>query len=95
MGDIDDADAARAQTPQRAEQALDVRLGQRGRRLVENENVRLDRERAADGDERALGGGKRGDRRVRVEVAAHDRERFCGRLAAPSASERARRRERG
>ena len=79
MGDVDDADIAGAQPPQRLEQAFDVGLGKRRGRLIENENVRFDRQRPADGNERPLGRRKRRDRRLRIEVAAHDRERVCGR----------------
>ena len=71
VGDIDDADAARAEAPERVEEMLDVGLGQRRRRLVEDEDVGLDGERAADRDERALGGGKRRDADVGVDVASH------------------------
>ena len=69
---------------QRFEQAFDVGLGQRGGRFVEHENVSLDRQRPADGDERTLGGRERRDRRVRVDVAADHRERVrCGLANAP------------
>ena len=65
MRDIDDADAARAEPPKRLEQALDIGFGQGRRRLVEHEDIRLDGERPADRDERALGRRKRRDRRRR------------------------------
>ena len=67
-----------AQSAQRLEQALDVGFGKRRGRLVENDNVRLDRQRSADRDERAFGGWKRGDRGVGIEIAAHDRQRVRG-----------------
>ena len=78
MGDIDDSDVAGAQSPQRLEQAFDVGLGKRRGRLVENEDVGLDRQRPADRDERALGGRQGRDRGVGIEIAAHDRERLGG-----------------
>ena len=81
VGDIDDANAARAQAAQRLEQALDIGLGKRRGRLIENDNVRFDRERAADRNQRALGRGKRRDRRFGIEVAAHNGERVRGRAS--------------
>src|SRR5208337_2483780 len=82
----DDADVVGAKASERFEQSLDVRLRQRRGWFVENNNVRLDRQCPADGDKRALGGRKRGNRRVGVEIAAHDRKRF-GR-GVPDASPR-------
>jgi hypothetical protein len=81
MRNIDDSNAALAQAPERGEEALDVSLGQRRGRLIENEDVGLDSERPADGDERALGGRQRRDRRIGVEIDAHDRKRVRGGLA--------------
>ena len=78
VGDVNDADIVGAQPPERLEQPLDVGLGKRRRRLIENDNVRSDRQRSADRNKRALGCGKRGDRHVRIEVAAHDCERLRG-----------------
>ena len=75
MGHVDHANIIGAQATQRLEQALDVSLGKRCGRLVENDNVRLDRQRPADRDERAFGGWKRRDRGVGIEIAAHDRQR--------------------
>ncbi len=43
MRDIDHADAARLQRPQRVEQAVDLVGGKRGRRFVEHEDVGLAR----------------------------------------------------
>ena len=78
MGDIDDSDVAGAQSPKRLEQAFDIGLGKRRSRLVENEDVRLDRQRPADRNERPLGGRQGRDRGVGIEIAAHERERFGG-----------------
>ncbi len=78
MGDIDDSDVAGAQSPKRLEQAFDIGLGKRRSRLVKNEDVRLDRQRPADRNERPLGRRKGRDRGVGIEIAAHDRERFGG-----------------
>ena len=94
MGDVDDADSAPAQASERFEQAFDVGLGQRGGRFVEHENVRLDGERPADGDERALGGRERRDRRVRIDIAADHRKRVRGGLANPPPGDQAKRRAR-
>ena len=69
-----------AQPPQRVEQAADVRFRQRGGRLVEDEDVGLDRERAPDRDQRALGGGERRQRRR------------SGSMSLPIAAQRVRRR---
>ena len=80
--DIDDADAARAQPAQRAQQSLDVGFRQRRGRLVEDQNVRSDRERAGDGDERPLGGGQRRD------PARPDRYRRRGDRSAAAAASR-------
>ena len=68
-----------AEPTQRLEQPSDVGFGQGGRRLVEDEHVRPDGERAADGDERAFGGRQRGDRRLRVDLDADRRQRLDGR----------------
>ena len=76
MGDVDDADVAGAKPPQRVEQPFDIGFGKRRGRLIENEDVRFDRQRPADRNERAFGRWKRRDRRVRIEIAAHDRERL-------------------
>ena len=78
MGHVDDADVAGAKSPQRVEQALDVGLGKRRGRLVENDDVGFDRERSADRNERTLGRRKRRNRRIGIEIAAHDRERLGG-----------------
>ena len=58
MGDINDANPARTKPPQGVDEAADIRLRQRGRRLVENEDVGFHRERPPDCDERALRGGE-------------------------------------
>ena len=76
VGDIDDANVVGAQSFERFQQSLDVGLRQRRGWFVENNNVRLDRQCPANGDKRALGRRKRGNRRVGVEIAAHDRERL-------------------
>ena len=78
MGDVDDPDVARPQPPEGLEQAFDVGLRKRRGRLVEDHDIRLDRERPADRDQRTFGRRKRRNRRLRVEVAAHDRERLRG-----------------
>jgi hypothetical protein len=62
VADEQDALAAAGEDAQRAEQRLDLGLGQRGGRLVENEDTArvlvLILQRAGDGDHRALGGTK-------------------------------------
>ena len=78
MGDIDDADVAGAQSAQRLEQALDVGLGKRRGRFIENEDVGLDRQRPTDRDQRTLGRRQGRDRGLGIEIAAHDRERLRG-----------------
>ena len=65
MRDIDDPDAACPEPPQRREQPLDVGIGKCRRRLVEHKDVGLHRQRPADGDQRAFGGGEGGDAGVR------------------------------
>ena len=78
MCDIDDSDVAGAQSPQSVEQAFDVRLGKRRSRFVKDKDVRLDRQRPADRDERTLSRRQGGNRGRWIEIAAQDRERFGG-----------------
>ena len=89
MGDIDDADAAGAELPQGFKQAFDVVFGQRGRRLVEDENVRTHGQGAADRHQRTLGGGQRGDRPLRVDVGADRRQRDGSGVARPPPGDKA------
>ena len=56
MRDVDDRDAVGAQPPDDAEQILDLGVGQRRRRLVEDEHARVERQRAGDGHHRLLHG---------------------------------------
>ena len=55
MRNVDHPDAASLQGPQRVEQPMHLVGRQRRRRLVENEDVGLDAERAGDRDERLFG----------------------------------------
>ena len=81
MRHIDDPNATRAEAPECRKQPLDIGVGKRRGRLVENEDVRLHRERPADRDERTLGRRQGRHAGVRVEVASHDGERVGGGLA--------------
>ena len=83
MGDIDDADVAGAQSAQGVEQAFDVGLGKRRGRFIENEDVGFDRQRPTDRDQRTLGRRQGRDWGLRIEIAAHDRERLRGSPAHP------------
>ena len=67
MRDVDHADAARAQALEDAEERLDLGVGERGRRLVEDEDARLLRERLGDLDELLLADAEVADGRARVE----------------------------
>ena len=69
VGDVEDAVASVAQGVQHGEQAGAVRGREAGGRLVENDELRLCRQGAGDGDQRSLGRSEVGDPGVGVEVA--------------------------
>ena len=50
MGHVDDAYTAFSQAAECSQQPRDIGLGQRCSRLVENQDIGFDGERAADGD---------------------------------------------
>ena len=89
MGDEDDAGAVGGDPPHRLEQALDLVVVQRGRRLVEDEHVvgaRPAVERAGDRDDRPLGLRQRRDRdrdRERMPEAGDQLMRVAA-LGAPT-----------
>src|SRR5437870_14280 len=66
--DVDDAGAARAHPLQDPEQDFRFRLRERRGRLVEDEDVRLARERFRDLDEMLLADSEIADRSVRLEL---------------------------
>ena len=63
VGDVDDALALGLERPDDLEQMLDFALGQRGRRLVHDENIGIVRDRLGDLDHLAIGDGKVADLR--------------------------------
>ena len=67
MRDVDHADAARAQLVEDAEERLDFGVGERGGRLIQNEDARFLRERLGDLDELLLPDAELTDGRARVE----------------------------
>ena len=83
MGDVDDADAVRAQAPQRREQSFDIGLRQRRRRFVENQNVALmasarpmaTSERSAAGNDEIGASGSRSTPMIASASAAASRTR--------------------
>ena len=58
VGDVDDADAARLRLLDHREQALRFAIGERGRRLVEDQHRELGAERLGDLDHLLLGAGE-------------------------------------
>jgi hypothetical protein len=81
VGDEDRRDALVAQPPHDAEERGDLVVRQRARRLVEDQNTRVDGERTGYLDELLLIGPEPPDRRRRVDVEAEPAER--GGRAAP------------
>ena len=69
--DVDDADAAVAELADDAEQFLDLRLGERGGRLIHDEHFGVERQRLGDLDHLLLGDGEIGDLDGGVEVQVH------------------------
>ncbi len=67
VGDVDDALALGLERPDDLEQMLDLALGQRGSRLVHDENVGIVGDRLGDLDHLAIGDGKVADLRLRIE----------------------------
>ena len=76
--DVDHADAAGAQAPQRREEPHDLVGRQAGGRLVEHEDLGLGGQRAGDRDQRFLGPAQALDAHVRIDVGAEDLERRRG-----------------
>ena len=58
VGDVDDAHALTAQLASDAEELVDLRIGQRGRRLVHDQDGGVERERLGDLDHLLLGDGQ-------------------------------------
>ena len=74
MGDVDDRDAALAKAPDEREEPLDLLVGERRRRLVQDQAARLADERARDLDDLALGDAQARDR-ARPDRAARPSRR--------------------
>ncbi len=68
MRDVDDPVAALAQDPGDPEQLVDLRLGERRRRLVHDQDIRVEGERLRDLHHLLLGDGQTGDAGPRVEA---------------------------
>ena len=81
MADVDHADAARLDHLDQPEQRAHFALGKRRRRLVHQQQLRLDVQRFRQLDHLLLGDAQVGDPRVRVEVQAEQLQDFL-RLAA-------------
>ena len=73
MADVDDPDAAAFELADDVEQARDVALGQRGGRLVHDQDARVVRQRAQDLDPLAVADGERADDLVGGEVVDLER----------------------
>ena len=74
--DEDDRDALGAQAPDEPEERLDLILGQRARRLVEDQHAGIDRERPRDLDHLLLVGPEPAHRHRRVEIEIEAAERL-------------------
>ncbi len=84
--DEDHGHALLAQPADDPEERLDLVVGERARRLVEDENARVDRESARDLDHLLLVGPQAPHRQRRVEVEAEAGERLAARAGACRAS---------
>ena len=84
--DEDDRDALGAQAPDEPEERLDLVLGERARRLVEDQDARVDRERPRDLDHLLLVGPQAAHRHRRVEIEIEARERLLRARGASRAS---------
>jgi hypothetical protein len=65
--DVDHADAARAEVVEDAEERFDFGVGERGRRLVKDEDARVLRERLRDLDQLLLPDAEVADGRARID----------------------------
>src|SRR5215475_6875187 len=80
--DIDDGAALAAQRQERCENAVDLEIGQRGGRLVEQQHAGVAREHARDLDQLALADGEAADRRIERDMpGAQPLQRRAGALA--------------
>ena len=73
MADVDDPDAAAFELADDVEQARDVALGQRGGRLVHDQDARVVRQRAQNLDPLAVADGERADDLVGGEIVDLER----------------------
>ena len=76
--DIDDRHALGLEPAEKGEQLLDLAAGERGRRLVENEDAHVARDRLDDLGELALPGREIPDEGVRIDLDAERLEQFAG-----------------
>ena len=74
---------ARAQPPDLGEQALALACGQRGGRLVEDDDARVGTQRLGDLDQLALALAQAGDRRARGDIEVDRRQQLAARARAP------------
>ena len=74
MRDIDDAAAVRLEQPDDREQSLDFAFGQRGRRLVHDDDLRVGADRLGDLDDLLLGHAERFDQARRIDRGADPAE---------------------
>ena len=74
MRDIDDAAAVRLEQPDDREQALDFAFGQRGRRLVHDDDLRVGADGLGDLDDLLLGHAERFDEARRIDRGADPAE---------------------
>ena len=86
VADEEDRDAAVAQPADDREQPLDLVGGERGGRLVEDEDARLDRQRLGDLDQLLVGHRQAADRRadVDLDVELLEQRRAARRIAPQS-----------
>src|SRR5690606_19631740 len=89
VADVDHAHAFIAKAPDDLEEAFGVVMSEGARRLVEDEDPRLARDRARDLDDLLLAHAERRHRSSRIDLAvAENRERIAHpRVVAPSADE--------
>ena len=91
VGDVDHRLAGLAQSSDQREEALGFACGQRRRRLVEDDDLGIELERARGLDQLALAGRKAVERRVRGEIEAHLLEQLaCSRREACAVDQRQR-----
>ena len=68
MRDIDDGDLTRRQPADRREQLIDLRFGERGRRLVHDQDAGVDRQRLRDFHHLLFGDAQAGDAGAWVDL---------------------------